>query len=1104
VVVLPTLAPYPVDYFSTATYYWPNIIENATQISNPANSGTDTYEPTPDDGPFGFGAALKVDGTECIIDGKFQRTGDVCIENPVNCDKGLSFSVWEKMEYEMDIINTPDHATLFSKRYVVSTGGDYDDTLETSVPGFSIYHYGLDLVAVVSTGEDVWELRVRGPVTNKTWQSIGMRWVQPNLDETVTLFPEERGGLEMYVNLEKVGQALLPKTRPGYQPANATHAEVPGAWTILPPVKLPAKDKLGKPVVGEFDGAPVMMFGCHWNQMDEGQVTSPAKFDHFNKASIDEAAIWTRQLTINKTHDETLYFLGGYVKDLEEMTPAKFAEMLKAVDMSDPDQAAAAGSMSNKLMSNPREEAATTTLPTTTSNPGDLSSGSGGSGSGSGNTAQLNGNGASQKLGWKESEKLKQLLLYDLYKGLIQTDGVQDGALPKHLDDRFSNIPVAAKLLSCEVENEIRWKIVQEDTDYAGSSELVKMIEDYALDFMGSANISFYDDTKFFTANNSEYIAYVHSPELFMSIQKMYINSLMKHGPVFNTLAYQRPYKLWSEARALWDNPRDQIRIPTEMWKGDELCKDNPVTFMYAIYPCYSNYAPLRRNPVEIDSQKFVLDSKIITVKMVVNNKTYNAEPGEADMCDTDPQWMKYHPVQVKFYHKSQETARRKVLNHEGEVKTSIDIRKCVVWNEGIGLYGAWDSLGCTTVISDQDSTTCECDRFGTYALAAEKIEKPEAKARFDWLLVGRYIGFCVSLLSLTIFCSVIMVSKHLWEMFHLMRLNTGICYWAAMLFHFISEVTIIQEERHANAAISSLILFFYLCGSYFQFLEAFAEFRAITGGIIGGKTWAYIPLGWASGFIGLGLTWFMYGSDIGTDPDVFIGWENETKMPFFYMNFTALYVGMLLSCVVIFNSSTPQTRKEDVVEDLQVQGQGLAITNFLFCMVWTFAYPAYIKFPGQELPDFYPVFTLFNAWMGLVIFIFLGLSSKRFRFVLSRWRKKCMEKKKKKDVEAVAVPPPLDLATEESISESPSTSRPASSRTTITEAPEDLDENQEDVMPEENMEETPVEDMEDEEPAENTDEAPADDAPTEDVDEEPVEDMDNEGGDEDAGDDMD
>ena len=92
------------------------------------------------------------------------------------------------------------------------------------------------------------------------------------------------------------------------------------------------------------------------------------------------------------------------------------------------------------------------------------------------------------------------------------------------------------------------------------------------------------------------------------------------------------------------------------------------------------------------------------------------------------------------------------------------------------------------------------------------------------------------------------------------------------------------------------------------------------------------------------------------------------------------------MSAVVIFNASTPQTRKEDVVEDLQVQGQGLAITNFLFVMVWVFAYPAYIKFPGKEMRDFYPVFTLFNAWMGLIIIIFLGLSSKRFRFVLARW----------------------------------------------------------------------------------------------------------------------
>ena len=38
------------------------------------------------------------------------------------------------------------------------------------------------------------------------------------------------------------------------------------------------------------------------------------------------------------------------------------------------------------------------------------------------------------------------------------------------------------------------------------------------------------------------------------------------------------------------DDDNDNDRIPTEMWRDDGLCKDNPVTFMYAIYPCYSNF----------------------------------------------------------------------------------------------------------------------------------------------------------------------------------------------------------------------------------------------------------------------------------------------------------------------------------------------------------------------------------------------------------------------------------------------------------------------------------------------------------------------------------
>ena len=55
-----------------------------------------------------------------------------------------------------------------------STGGDYQD--DNLYPGIGIYHQGMDLIAVVSTDEDVWELRVRGQLVNETWSNIGIRW----------------------------------------------------------------------------------------------------------------------------------------------------------------------------------------------------------------------------------------------------------------------------------------------------------------------------------------------------------------------------------------------------------------------------------------------------------------------------------------------------------------------------------------------------------------------------------------------------------------------------------------------------------------------------------------------------------------------------------------------------------------------------------------------------------------------------------------------------------------------------------------------------------------------------------------------------------------
>ena len=60
-----------------------------------------------------------------------------------------------------------------------------------------MYHEGMDLVAVVSTGADVWSLKVRGQLVNETWNNIGVNW-SPYKNDTDLPY-SERGGLEVKI-----------------------------------------------------------------------------------------------------------------------------------------------------------------------------------------------------------------------------------------------------------------------------------------------------------------------------------------------------------------------------------------------------------------------------------------------------------------------------------------------------------------------------------------------------------------------------------------------------------------------------------------------------------------------------------------------------------------------------------------------------------------------------------------------------------------------------------------------------------------------------------------------------------------------------------------
>ena len=50
---------------------------------------------------------------------------------------------------------------------------------------------------------------MKGQLHNDSWTNIGVRWRKPDFEEAHTL--DELGGLELYVNLERIGLSVMPE-----------------------------------------------------------------------------------------------------------------------------------------------------------------------------------------------------------------------------------------------------------------------------------------------------------------------------------------------------------------------------------------------------------------------------------------------------------------------------------------------------------------------------------------------------------------------------------------------------------------------------------------------------------------------------------------------------------------------------------------------------------------------------------------------------------------------------------------------------------------------------------------------------------------------------
>ena len=205
-----------------------------------------------------------------------------------------------------------------------------------------------------------------------------------------------------------------------------------------------------------------------------------------------------------------------------------------------------------------------------------------------------------------------------------------------------------------------------------------------------------------------------------------------------------------------WEEIEEYIEVPLMMFSGS--CADRDIAFVGSIYDDFPDSG--RKNPVNIRSEAIQLDSRILSIKASANSWNKEKEEFLDDECIPDPKLLYRKRLKLKLKTKSKEKSRRQLLFHENEIETSILRRHCAIWNLDIGLHGAWDIEDIETIEIDENGATCLTDKLGTYAIIAEKIEKP-----FDYdegqFFKLKLAGYGFSNFILIIFIFIILLSAY-------------------------------------------------------------------------------------------------------------------------------------------------------------------------------------------------------------------------------------------------------------------------------------------------------------------------------------------------------
>jgi len=266
-------------------------------------------------------------------------------------------------------------------------------------------------------------------------------------------------------------------------------------------------------------------------------------------------------------------------------------------------------------------------------------------------------------------------------------------------------------------------------------------------------------------------------------------------------------------------------------------------------------------------------------------------------------------------------------------------------------------------------------------AVIKEMSEPIEVHDKCEFFNYIKYAGIGLTAVLMLVFCLLVITRKYIDDMFHSLRMHVCFTWTLALAAHAVTDFHMVREKEHLNLIVGLIMAYLYTSSATWITCEAHAVFKALTSGIISGRSKIYLPFGYGTPLTIVGLLFLFYADDLGTDPRCFIAFYSGTKNLYFYYMFGVNFTSIVIALIISFNIARPQTKRLNVVADLKSQARGSVIVCWAYFIFWILAYITYIRNPESETPDFYCYFIIFLGWYGvLVLFVAYGLLSKRFR----------------------------------------------------------------------------------------------------------------------------